>query len=226
MVALLFARILEHYQSALLLAECGSIPSARSLLRVMCEATFSLAACGKDPAYLDEYVNDDRLRRLAMFNALLQIPAEGNAVPPEELAKLKVESDELRANVRADKQQKLIAFETAKRAGLLDFYRLFYVPFSNTVHSAVRDLDTHVVETGDGTDIAQLRWGPSSQNVEDTVDAAIQIFFAAAHAFLQIFPQPERDAEFEALWAEQKARLQKKTEEWKRSRANKGTEQA
>jgi hypothetical protein len=46
----------------------------------------------------------------------------------------------LRPKIKADKQPKIGAFDMARRTELLNFYRLFYVPFSNVVHTSVRDL--------------------------------------------------------------------------------------
>lgn len=211
MVALLFARLLELYQSVLVLAERGSISAARALLRVMCEATFYMRASQKDPAFIDAYVQDDRFRQAQLIEALTAIPPEANAVAPEILEDLKRQAAQLRAQIKADKQSWLKAADTAALADLLDFYRLFFVPYSNAVHSAARDLNSHVVENDQGS-IASLRWGPDSANVEDIVDACMQIFFVAVHAQLQVFPNPEFDKEFENLWREHKARIEAKTE--------------
>lgn len=218
LVALLFARALSHYQCALVLAERGAGVQARVLIRVMCEAVFFLVSCVNDVNFVSKYVNDDRRRQLRMIEALLGIAPEDNAVPAAELEELRVQADELRAGIKADKLPRLTAFDTAQRAGLLDFYRLFYVPYSNPVHSAVRDLDSHITKAPDGS-IASLTWGPDSSEVDDLVDAAIQNLFAAAHAVLQIFPQPEVDSAFESMWGEQKARLRRKTDERQAERA-------
>lgn len=216
-VTLLFARILSHYQCALVLAERGAVVSAKAVMRVMLEAAFTLGACVKDPTFLDLYVKDDRKRRADMIEALLDLPAEEIAVPREELEQLEQDASSLRLEIREDKLPKLGAYYTAKRAELLDFYRLFYVPYCNAVHTAVRDLASHVNEGPTG-DIASLKWGPESAEVDDLVDAAIQIIFAAAHLTLQIFPQPDQDKEFEYLWAEQKSRLEQKTKRLKDQR--------
>lgn len=214
LVALLFARLLELYQSTLVLTERGSISAARSLLRVMCEASFYIRACAKDAAFIDEYVQDDRIRQKQLIDALTAIPPEANAVAAEILEDLKRQAAELRSQIKADKQGALKAIDTAERADLLDFYRLFFVPYSNSVHSAVRDLNTHVVENAKG-DIASLKWGPDSERVETTVDAAVQIFFVAVHALLQVFPRPELETEFERLWSEHKARIEAQSEKRK-----------
>ena len=209
LVTLLFARVLSHYQGALILCERGAVYSAKALMRVMLEATFALGACAKDLAFLDLYVKDDRRRQADMIQALLDLPPEEIAVPREELEKLRQQAITLRSEIKAEKQTKIGAFDMARRAALLDFYRLFYVPYSNVVHTSVRDLASHVNE-GPAGEILSLKWGPQSAEVDDVVEAAISIFFAAVQFTLQIFPHPELDKEFERLWAEQKPRLEKK----------------
>ena len=209
MVTLLFARILSHYQSAMILAERGAVVSAKALVRVMLEATFTLGACVKDSVFLGIYVKDDRKRQADLIEALVDLSPEETSVPRDELEQLRQQAISLRSEMKADKQPPVSAFSTAKRAGLLDFYRLFYVPYCTAVHTAVRDLSSHVNEGPDGN-IASLKWGPESVEVEDLVDAAIQILFVAAQLTLQIFPQPDQENEFERLWAEQKPRVEEK----------------
>lgn len=212
LVALLFARTLSHYQCALVLAERGAGTQTRVLIRAMCEAVFFLTACTKDAGFVEKYVNDDRRRQLDMIRALLEIPLDDNAVSAAELEALRVQASELQAGIKADKLPRLTAFDTAQLAGLVDFYRLFYVPYSNSVHSAIRDLDSHIAKTADG-DIQSLTWGPDSSEVDDLVDSAVQNLFAAAHGLLEVFPQPDTDKVFEGLWSEQKARIERKTKE-------------
>jgi hypothetical protein len=209
MVTLLFGRILSHYQSTLVLLERGAVDSAKAVMRVMLEATFIMGACIKDATYLDLYVKDDRKRQAELIQALLSLPAEDITLPAEELEQLREQANALQSDIKADGLPKIGAFYAAQRAELLDFYRLFYVPYCNTVHTSVRDLASHVNEGPEG-EIASLKWGPESAAVDDLVDAAIQIFFAAAHLTLNIFPQADQNKEFERLWEEQKPRLERK----------------
>jgi hypothetical protein len=74
-----------------------------------------------------------------------------------------------------------------------------------------RDLNSHIVENAAG-ELDSLKWGPESSAVDDLIDAAIQIFFAAAHATLEIFPRTEIKTEFERLWAVHGSRIAAKTE--------------
>jgi hypothetical protein len=154
-------------------------------------------------------VKDDRKRQADMIQALLDLPVEDIALSGEELEQLRQQASALRSDIKADNLPKVGAFYAAQRAELLDFYRLFYVPYCNAVHTSVRDLGSHVNE-GSAGEIVSLKWGPESAAVDDLVDAAIQIFFAAAQLTLQTFPQPDQNKEFERLWEEQKPRLERK----------------
>lgn len=199
LVALLFARLVEHFQSVIVLAERGAIPSGKALLRVTCDALFALTACAKDTTYFEKLVLDDRIRERQLLHALVSLPREDVAVPLEEMRELERRLAELKTTIKSEKQTELKSFDTAKAAGLLDFYRLFYVPNSNVVHNAVRDLNGHVIEASDG-DIQSLRWGPASNNVDDVIGVAVQLAFAAIKGLGMVFPAPEFDQALEELW--------------------------
>lgn len=199
MIALLFARIVEQFQSVVVLAERGAISGGRALLRVICDALFALTACAKDSTYVDKLVLDDRIRERQLLQALVSMPRQDVAVLPEEMEALEKRLAELKTVIKAENQGELKSFDTAKAAGLLNFYRLFYVPNSNVIHNAVRDLNSHVIESANG-DIHSLRWGPDSKKVDDVVSVAVQLAFAALEGLRTVFPAPEFDQTLEELW--------------------------
>jgi len=207
LVAVLFARAVEHFQCAVLLAQRGAVPSGKVLLRVLCDSAFAIRACAKNNEYVDKIILDDRVREKQLLDALLSLPREDVDVPPQEMKKLEARLAELRAIIKADKQSVLKSIDTAVAGGLVDFYRLFYVPYSNVVHSAARDLDDHINKDKDG-DVESLRWGPDRARVEGVVSAAVQIAFAAANGHLAVFPSSRPEADLEKLWVRQKAYLQ------------------
>jgi hypothetical protein len=148
--ALLFARIISHYQCVLILAERGVAVSAKAVVRVLLEAVFTLGACVNDSAFLDIYEKDDRRRHADLIEALLSFRGEEIGISGEEFERLRQQAVALRSGIKADKSPKIGAFDTAQRAGLLTFYRLFYVPYCNTVHTSIRDLAPHVREDSQG----------------------------------------------------------------------------
>ena len=208
----LFARMLEHYECAITLLQIGAIPSAQCLLRVMCEVTFAIAMVAKEPSFVAEYFDNDRHRKVKMLDALLGLRLGESTISKEERDMLKAQVRGLRAEIQNKRQKELVVFDTAKRAGLLDLYRYFYVTFSNTVHTSARDLDSHVVRPGDGLDYVGMRWGPDSRQVEDMVDAAIEIFSPAFHFFMEVFPHADGKKTLDSVWVEQRARLERKAE--------------
>ena len=109
----LFARVLEHYESAITLLQIGAVPSAQCLLRVMCEATFAIAVIAKEPSFVVEYVNDDRHRRVQMLEALLGLRPDSTLLAKEERKKLITEQRTLRDELVKSRQKALIVIETA-----------------------------------------------------------------------------------------------------------------
>jgi hypothetical protein len=208
-ISLLFGRVLSHYECALILCERGAVLSAKVLMRVMLEATFILAAIVKDAAFLDRYQKDDRKRGVALIRALLNLPEDRNAVPIDELEKFRQKLIDLKAEIKADEQQNFGAFEAAEHAGMLDFYRIFYVPFSNVVHTSLRDLSHHVNDDQAG-EIESFKWGPDSAEVDDLVDSATQIFLTTMERTLETFPNPEASEEFQDLLGQFEDRLKEK----------------
>ena len=109
--------------------------------------------------------------------------------------------------MKEEKLKKLTVFAMADRAGLLSQYHLIYVPFSNTVHAAVRDLDSHVNADTEG-EIVSLKWGPDdTEGVTYALCAAIDVFFIAINITLDCFPQSDVTNELKKLWDERSVLL-------------------
>jgi hypothetical protein len=69
-VALLYARSHQSFQSAVLLAERGFNGDARTLVRSAVESAIAIAATGKDASFSDLLVEADQERRLKWIRAL------------------------------------------------------------------------------------------------------------------------------------------------------------
>src|SRR5262249_40191881 len=118
--SVLFARIVTNFEAIVLLAELGAIPSAKALLRVLCEGVFHLGAVANDRGFVDELVKDDRFRRAALIEALLEFPPGDVAMTEEERKELTSEAAQLRADAKAAGQKKpLGAAAVAKKAEML-----------------------------------------------------------------------------------------------------------
>ena len=207
-VSILFVRVLSHFQGAILLVERGMVADTKILVRVMCEATFSLGACVKDENFVDELVKDDRHREADLVRSLLEIPQEHIGLTDKEIEDLRQRQTRLRAQAKEENPKRLGAFAIAKRAGLLRQYHLIYALLSNTVHAAVRDLDSHVNADTEG-EIFSLKWGPDDrEGVIYALWSAIDVFFTALSMMLDCFPQNDAANELKKLRDERSTLLE------------------
>jgi len=188
LVSILFARILNHFQGAIILTERGMIANARAIVRVMCEALFSLSACVSDEKFIDELVKDDRHREADLIRSLLSVPKEHSGISEQQRNEFTEREASLRAEAKLDNPKKLGPYAIANRAGLLSHYHLIYAPFSSTVHAAVRDMDTHINANNNG-EIIDLRWGPDLPGLEFVLYATIDSMLIAMRNMDKVFPQ-------------------------------------
>lgn len=203
LVSILFARILNHYQGAIILAERGMIASARAIVRVMCDALFSLSACVADEKFIDELVKDDRHREADLIRSLLSVPNQYSGIS-EQMRKESAQREAvLRAEAKSDNPKKLGPYAIAKRAGLLSHYHLIYAPLSSTVHAAIRDMDTHI-NTDNAGKIVDLRWGPDLSGLEFVLYANIDSMLTAMSNIVTVFPQSAPLGAVDSLWQERK----------------------
>lgn len=132
LAAAFLARVLSHFQGAVLLAERGMITEAKVLARVQMEAMFSLAALAKDGDYWEALVRNSIHTQRTGAN----VCADRLNLPDEEKARAKRRAEEL-----ADLAQKLSTEQIAKKAGMEESYNTAYRMLSATVHSHVMDLE-------------------------------------------------------------------------------------
>jgi hypothetical protein len=206
LACVLFARVLTHFEATILLAERGMAPSAKAMLRVLCEAVFNLGACANDPAFHEDLLKDDDFRRARLIEALLELPFEHVPISTTERTELTAEAAKLRADAKAAGNRRLGVASIANKAGLLDYYRLIYVPYSGPVHSSVRDLDSHVEGTPDGR-IDALTFGPDPEQTDTIVEVAFQLLLTAMLLHLKVMPQSDVQRDLDRLWATEKLRL-------------------
>lgn len=203
LVSILFARILNHYQGAIILAERGMIASARAIVRVMCDALFSLSACVSDEKFIGELVKDDRHREADLIRSLLSVPKEHSGISEQQRSESTQREVLLRAETKSDNPKKLGPYAIAKRAGLLSHYNFIYAPLSSTVHAAVRDMDTHI-NTNNNGEVIGLQCGPDLPGLEFVLFATIDSMLIAISNMDKVFPQSVPPGAVEKLWQERK----------------------
>jgi len=157
--ALLFKRILSAFQAVLILNERGMRTEAMVQRRGMLEGLFVLGALLKKPKIINDYINNDILRRRDVYKKIkksskISRKAVSNWITEEELdtkiSELEIQSQGI----------KYLSPERFSRAA--DLHDLFLTDYSNlseAAHHATKDLEKHLV-IDENEDITSLVWGP------------------------------------------------------------------
>jgi hypothetical protein len=179
----LYARTLSTYQAAIIVAERGMIPQARMLLRCLLESLFSLVAISKSTELAKKFINADERQRLKMFNKVQSWKADNL----REIAKQSttdVTKESIEQAIKEKNAKSISVEQMAIKAGLHDWYLTAYAVFSGSVHTSVRDLETHLVLDKD-RNIISLTNEPSEEGLD-------RLLLTAAEAMLHALKAAER----------------------------------
>jgi Family of unknown function (DUF5677) len=157
----LFARMVELYQSIIIVSERGMTTPSRILFRSFIEAFFHFSAIHKDSDYLKEYLDQLHIKRKRLTNSLR------NSSSPE-LEGLRQSIDdqlvaEIKQAIEEDEIKEIKVKDSAERAGLLDIYKTVYAVLSSAVHTSASDLESHICFNKDTKEIEAFKYGPSVQ---------------------------------------------------------------
>ncbi len=196
LVAALFARMLEHYQATVLMAERNMENSATAMTRILLEPAFSLVACVKHEDFHYKLADWDALTVKKMAKSLQKVSPQGSTLTQTELDAIAKQIEEAQRDLDTlYKQNKeaaltddndLKASRIAEYAGMEDFYHAIYSVFSNTVHSAVRSLGGHVEVDAEGG-IKNIAWGPD-QLQGYALSTAIAVMLHSMEAYVALHP--------------------------------------
>ncbi len=161
-VACLFIRILEGFQSAIILDCYGLAHDTKILIRAVLETLILLKNCCEDEEFVVQYIQTDEQDRLTWMNVAHKYS--------EDLFRL---AREYATQERRSKLKEKIANEDIKnlgvealaiKAGLQDWYNTIYRYTSQAVHSTPRSLEKYTV-VGENDEICGFRHEP---NHDDT----------------------------------------------------------
>ena len=101
LVAALFARMLEHYQGVVMLAERNQENSATALTRILLESAFSLVACVNHEDFHYKLDDWDALAVKRMGKGLQKVSPQGSTLTAAELKRIgsQIESAQSQINV-------------------------------------------------------------------------------------------------------------------------------
>jgi len=165
--SVLFARLLELYQGALITGERGLTTPLRVLFRTFLEAFFHHTAIHIDPTYLTEYLNQFHMQRKKLVNRLR------NSTSPR-LDDLRQGIDEavvleIEQTIKAAGARRVSVEDVARRAQLHDIYVTVYEVLSRAVHTSASDLESHLRLREVTGEIEGFRYAPSSEETRRVV---------------------------------------------------------
>ena len=199
LVALLFARVLSHFQGVILLVERGMTTEGRSLLRGMLDAVFAVVALSKDGGLVDAFVDDDTVQRYKLVQSFRALPKEIRKLHRLGDDKLEELANTLKKDIDERDIKPLRSEFLAQKAGMLGHYQTLFVLLSSSTHSRARDLERQV-EVGPDQNVTELIWGPDVHDIDDVLMPTCECLFIAARALADLYGNHEQDAELEGTW--------------------------
>ena len=127
----LFARIMETYEGAFLLAERGMVAGAKMLARGMLEALFSLGAIAKDDSFARVFILDDTIQRKNVVKKHKEWKRDFFNEPSEAEAF----QQDIEDKIKKENIKELRTSDIAIKAGMKDLYLTGYTLLSSTIHS-------------------------------------------------------------------------------------------
>jgi hypothetical protein len=204
-IAALFVRIVETYQAAILLLERGMVAQARMLVRTLLDALFSMAAICRQPELVNSYVAQHYasvLKALQAAQRWKQKTLQGR-LDPTKIAEIIALNE---AKLKATPAKALKVWQWAEKAGLSDYYNVFYVENSSAVHSDMWALNDHVENTPDQE--VQVYFGPTDAGLYHALRSCTTALLTAMESFMQAYNIPAG------------GELTKKREAWEQLDAN------
>lgn len=165
--SVLFARLLELYQGAIVLAERGLSTPVRIQFRAFLEAFFHRIAIHIDPGYLDDYLNQFHIQRQKLVNRFRHASSPRLKDLRQDLDEALVA--EIAKTVKDEGAQRISIEDVARRAQLHDIYVTVYEVLSRAVHTSASDLESHLQLSKDSDEIVGFLYGPSSNETRRVI---------------------------------------------------------
>lgn len=173
-VCSLFLRVMETFESIILVGEIGLQAQARMLARCQMEAMFTLAAVHADEDTAKKLAAADAIFRKKSINKVLELDMP---VSDEEREKMNTLLKELNDLIRENEITEMKAWKLAEIAGLEGWYKTVYSLLCHAVHSNIRDLEEYVVPEDDA--LSRLIGGPKFDKLTDTLYVAFSTLILA-----------------------------------------------
>jgi len=186
-ISVLFVRMMEMYQSVLLLTFRGMRSASAVCFRALIEAYFHFEAIRKDEKYLDEFLDQFHVDRYRMVAGIAKSESEGLAELREYFTAERVE--EVKRDKDAANAKNITTKEAAKRGGNEGIYKTAYTLLSAEVHTSARSLESHLVWDDESKSIRGLRYGPDASNYARQVGLSILLLSSAFEDVCRVFDE-------------------------------------
>jgi hypothetical protein len=177
-----FVRVHQSFQSALVLAERGLVPDARTVLRSGVESAIAINALAKDPGFVAQMVEAHHRSQRTLARIGLAKFAE--LFSTEEIGRMNKAISEADA-LEASKGKELTdtKWEQVADKHCPELYQILYRDLSSDgTHATINSLERFLVVDATGKIVA-FKPAPDTSGLVEVLSAASQLFFWAAVPF-------------------------------------------
>jgi hypothetical protein len=200
LVSLWFNRLLSHFQAIILLMERGMLYEAQIILRTLVEVSFSLVAVAENSELSQDFLKDDKAQQLKALNIYMNLPKHLRTQDEQQQASILKLIEDLKCEICKNKWELKTEY-IAQKANMTDYYNTIYASLCSTVHSRIRNLESHLL-LSKNDEIKQLNWGPDVSGLDMVLLAANETFIVSMKRVLQLFHLDQFADEFNACGSE------------------------
>jgi len=192
----LLIRLIDDYQSVVILCRQGLVVQAGTLLRTILESTVLLRNIQQDETFLQQYVGNDLLDRLKLARlALNDRTGSFDNIKTDGLADL---IDSLESVIEEAGIKRFSVEKLAKQTGLETIYQTTYRLLSRDVHVLVRSLERYLHTDAEGQ-VTAIDYTPKTDDLEAVLVLGIMILMIALDSASALFELSEFETEIEEL---------------------------
>ena len=188
-IAILFIRAHKSFQSSVLLAERGLISDARVVLRSAVEGAIALNALANDATFLNVLIEAHHYNQRKTARVVLDDPLYKAQCSLERVAQMEATVQDVNAREKAVAPRKFCDPNWADVANkhCKDLYQTLYrLLSSDGTHTTINAIHRHVGYDAN-QQISELKIGPDTSSLVETLKAACLMFIWAADPFARVF---------------------------------------
>lgn len=181
----LLQKIIDSFQSSILLLEIGLEADSNILLRSSVETMFILRKLALNPKFIKKYLGSDQLQRKKLINVIKH--SNNNLLKKqfsiEELDRI---LEEITEDINELNLSKINIEQIAKECDMNEWYQLTYRTLSTDIHSLPRSLERYVVFS-DKKEIFQFVFTPKTDRIEAVLIAFSSTLLITLDSIERIF---------------------------------------